>query len=101
MFAGNDLFLFFSRRVVTEGDELRLSSRGGVPGSLAALFLTRWNSQPTSVLVDFGLLDGDGIRTFLGKIPAGLAGIDLTFHSWSTSAVGSLIDSADTVISIE
>ncbi len=94
VFGGDDLFLQSRRDSVQAGDTLRLDTRGGLSSAPVALFILEIDDSPSWSLLDSGLLDPKGNRTFKGLVPAGLEGTSIKFQAFSVKGSGELAESA-------
>jgi hypothetical protein len=88
---------------VSVGQNLDLTTCGGVPSNLALLFLTGVNGTPIFVSSGvFGLFDSQGRWSLAGPVPPDptlAGGVDLTLRTLTLDEVGLLIQSNDETVS--
>ena len=73
------------RDTVSEGDTFLLKSCGGRPGNLALLAAVDVNGVPIFRVVAVTTVDGRGRQRLTGIVPPGLAGLEITFESYTKS----------------
>jgi hypothetical protein len=101
VYSGNDLFLRADPPNPGVFQTLDLHTSAGPPSNLAGLFVVDVDGFPTFTPVQLGIFDLTGVWTVSGPVPAVLFGAVLTFRSLAVGGSGSLIDTADEVVSFQ
>ena len=91
VYAGNDLFLTASPSMVSAGQVLTLTSKGGIPLTGSYLFVAAVNG-----LQSFLPVDGGGFY-----VPSGLAGTVIVFQAMARDALGGIIDSNQATVQFQ
>lgn len=101
VYSGAPLWLNATPSEVVAGDRLALATREGVPGALTIVALEEVDGVPTFQIVDgLATFGSQGGRRIVEQVPAGLAGHDLTFRSYTHDLAGRLIRSAGQLVQL-
>ncbi|MEW6743834.1 MAG: hypothetical protein AB1486_13850 [Planctomycetota bacterium] len=96
--ADPDLKLKNSSSLVHAGDTLTFSTYFGYPGDPVGLAGVAVNGIPTFHWITFGAFDDPSFKWILsGRVPTGLAGLDVTFQSFGLNMCG-VVEDSNTVL---